>query len=423
MFPDGAINRDLTVLALPLAAGRARAGALHHDRRPVGGDRHDRGRQPGAGDHHLQRSRHAALAAAQGDPAQPAAEGDIGALALWVRRLSIFGVLALGFAYERLTSETALVSIGLLSFAAVAQIAPAFLGGLFWRRGTARGALAGMTAGSLAWLYLLFLPSLGPQRRSPPSGARAAGDRLAEPGLAGRPSPRTRWSAASSISLAVNVVAFVVFSLTRQPTALERTQANAFAGVGGKPQAFRLWRSSTTAGEIEAAVARYLGAARARRAFVRLHARARPGLRSGPGGERPADPARGVSAFARHRRLDLAAGAVAAPAAANRLGPVGAEADRRGLGGDPVEPRPVAARARPRPPGHHGVRFEPRADRLEPRVRRPVRPAAGAAAPRRRARRDRPLQRRPAAPTVRAIPRTSSPSAWRRCSTTTSRPA
>ena len=75
---------------------------------------------------------------------------------LWVRRLAIVGVLALGFAYERMAGEAALVSIGLLSFAAVAQIAPAFLGGLFWRRGTARGAIAGMAAGSLAWLYLLL---------------------------------------------------------------------------------------------------------------------------------------------------------------------------------------------------------------------------------------------------------------------------
>ena len=72
------------------------------------------------------------------------------------------------------------------------------------------------------------------------------------------------------LSLAANIAAFFAFSLTRQPSALERAQASAFAGVGvgGKPQAFRLWRSSTTAGELEAAVARYLGAGRARRAFA-----------------------------------------------------------------------------------------------------------------------------------------------------------
>ena len=85
-------------------------------------------------------------------------------LVLWVRRIAIVGVLALGFGYERMAGEAGLVSIGLLSFAAVAQIAPAFLGGLVWRRGTARGAIAGMIAGSLTWFYLLLLPSIRPDQ-------------------------------------------------------------------------------------------------------------------------------------------------------------------------------------------------------------------------------------------------------------------
>ena len=243
---------------------RARRRAHDDDRRPLRRHRHGGARQPRACDHHLQRSRDAASAAA---PRCARGAGDIGALVLWVRRLSIVGVLALGFAYERLTSESDLVSIGLLSFAAVAQIAPAFLGGLFWRRGTARGAIAGMTLGSLAWAYLLFLPSIGPH------GA------IAEyfdkgPLAIGWLSPASLVSFAPNalvggavLSLLVNIAALVVFSLTRQPSALERTQANAFAGSGGKPQAFRLWGSSTTTAELEAAVARYLGASRAHRAF------------------------------------------------------------------------------------------------------------------------------------------------------------
>jgi Na+/proline symporter/signal transduction histidine kinase len=266
LFPDGAFNRDLTVLALPLAANAHGVALMTM----IGG--------LSAATGMVVLDSLALAITISNDLVMPillrrrvaserAAEGDIGALVLWVRRLSIVGVLALGFLYERLTGETALVSIGLLSFAAVAQIAPAFLGGLFWRRGTARGAVAGMAAGSLAWLYLLFLPSLEPQK--------AIAALLAHGPLAiGWLSPTGLVSFAPNalvggvvISLAVNCIAFVVFSLTRDVTALERTQANAFAGVGGKPQAFRLWRSSTTAGELEAAVARYLGAARARRAF------------------------------------------------------------------------------------------------------------------------------------------------------------
>ncbi|MBV9288936.1 MAG: hybrid sensor histidine kinase/response regulator [Hyphomicrobiales bacterium] len=265
-FPNGGIDRDLTVLALPLAAG-ARGIALFT---MIGG-----------------------LSAATGmvvvdslalaitisndlvmplllrgrSAMAPAAEGDIGALVLWIRRLAIVGVLALGFVYERAAGRAALVSIGLLSFAAVAQIAPAFLGGLFWRRATARGAIAGMAAGSLAWFYLLLLPSIEPR---PALAAYLAHGPLAIAWL----SPRALTAFAASplvggvvLSLLVNVAAYVAFSLARQPNALERAQAGAFAGVGGKPQAFRLWRSSATTGELEAAVARYLGAERARSAF------------------------------------------------------------------------------------------------------------------------------------------------------------
>src|SRR5271170_3997015 len=268
IFPDGSINRDLTVLALPLNAGAHGVALLTM----VGGLSAATG---------MVVVESVALAITisndlvmplllRRSAQAPAAEGDIGAMVLWVRRIAILGVLALGFAYERLAGEAGLVSIGLLSFAAVAQIAPAFLGGLFWRRGTARGAIAGMTLGALTWFYLLLLPSIRPDQAL--SGLLAHGP-LAIAWL----SPATLVAFAPNalvggviLSLAANVAAFVAFSLTRQPSALERAQASAFAGagVGGKPQAFRLWRTSTTAGELEAAVARYLGAGRARRAFA-----------------------------------------------------------------------------------------------------------------------------------------------------------
>ena len=266
MFPDGGFNRDLTVLALPVAAGAQGLALLTM----IGGLSAATGMiivDSLALAITISNNLAMPLLLRRRPPPSDSTGGDIGALVLRVRRLSILAVLALGFAYERLTSETALVSIGLISFAALAQIAPAFLGGLVWRRGTARGALAGMSAGGVAWLYLLFVPSLEAHNTV---AAFLEHGPLAIAWLS--PTSLTAFAPTPLVggvvlSLILNAAVFVVFSFTRQVTALERAQANAFAGDGGKPQSFRLWRSSTTAGELEAAVARYLGADRARRAF------------------------------------------------------------------------------------------------------------------------------------------------------------
>jgi Na+/proline symporter len=59
---------------------------------------------------------------------------NVGGLLLAVRRAAIFLILFLAYVYYRLDGEAQLASIGLLSFAAIAQLAPAFFGGLIWRR-------------------------------------------------------------------------------------------------------------------------------------------------------------------------------------------------------------------------------------------------------------------------------------------------
>ena len=78
---------------------------------------------------------------------------DLSNLLIGIRRAAIVLVLALGYVYFYLAGEAyALVSIGLISFSAVAQFAPAMLGGLFWKGGTRLGALTGLSAGFLIWL-------------------------------------------------------------------------------------------------------------------------------------------------------------------------------------------------------------------------------------------------------------------------------
>ncbi len=89
------------------------------------------------------------------------ASGDIKRLMLTTRRISIGVILLLGYVYFRLSAESdALAAMGLIAFVGVAQFFPALVGGLYWRNATARGAIAGMSAGFFLWMYTLFIPSL-----------------------------------------------------------------------------------------------------------------------------------------------------------------------------------------------------------------------------------------------------------------------
>ncbi len=88
--------------------------------------------------------------------------GDVRNVALLARRISIAGIVFLGYLYFRVSGGgAALAAIGLISFVGVAQFLPALMGGLFWRGANRVGALAGLATGALIWLYSLFLPSFG----------------------------------------------------------------------------------------------------------------------------------------------------------------------------------------------------------------------------------------------------------------------
>jgi signal transduction histidine kinase/Na+/proline symporter len=67
--------------------------------------------------------------------------------------------LGAAFLYERTFGASyELVSIGLVSFAAVLQLAPSLLAGLYGRNVSTAGALAGLGAGFATWAYTLVLP-------------------------------------------------------------------------------------------------------------------------------------------------------------------------------------------------------------------------------------------------------------------------
>ena len=77
------------------------------------------------------------------------------------RRIAVFIILLLAYLYFKLVADRfSIVSIGLISFAAMIQFAPSVVGALFWKDANKRGALVGLTAGFILWGYTLVTPTL-----------------------------------------------------------------------------------------------------------------------------------------------------------------------------------------------------------------------------------------------------------------------
>ena len=195
---------------------------------------------------------------------------DFGDFLLKARRFAIFAIMVLAYFYYRALGNTQLVAIGLLSFAAIAQLAPAFFGGLFWRRATARGAMGGMLVGFAVWFYTLFMPSF--------LDTNTAGILLLQHGPFGIEALRPQALFGADLppllhgvlwSLALNVLTYVTLSLARQPSSMERVQGDLFvpSEIAPIPPGFRRWRTSVTVQDIQSTVAQYIGAERARLSF------------------------------------------------------------------------------------------------------------------------------------------------------------
>ncbi len=207
-----------------------------------------------------------------------------------IRRAAIALILLLGYLYFRIAGDAyALVSIGLISFAAVAQFAPVLLGGMYWKGGTRSGALAGLLAGFALWVYTLMLPSLAK------SGWIDAGFVSAGPYGLGWLRPEALFGLggldnlthALFWSLGANVAVYVGVSLWRPPSAREASQAVRFVDVFRQPEAGApvFWRGRAQLPELLALLERFLGAERAA-SLLAEHAQAR-GL--SPGASPPAD--------------------------------------------------------------------------------------------------------------------------------------
>ncbi|RDZ26423.1 hybrid sensor histidine kinase/response regulator [Lysobacter silvisoli] len=229
---------------------------------------------------------------------------------LWVRRATILVLAMMAYAYHRASAGAdSLAQHGLLAFAAVAQFAPALIGGLYWRGASRSGAFAGVLAGAALWLYTLLLPALarvgwldtGWIEHGPLGVSWLRPEQLF--GLSG-------WDALTHgtfWSLLFNVGAFLFVSVRQRPRLHDQLRAATYLdpyvqrpalGPGG-------WAGSVRGGELLTLAERIVGERHARRAFEEYaQAQGRPWLP-----DQPAD--RALAQFT-ERLLAAAIGAASA---------------------------------------------------------------------------------------------------------------
>lgn len=190
---------------------------------------------------------------------------DMSLLLLFIRRMAILMILLLGFLYYRTIGESyALVTIGLVSFVAAAQFAPIILGGIYWKGGTQRGAVAGLVAGFLVWAYTLVLPSFALSDWIPISFVNHGpfGITLLKPyALFGLMEP-DHITHSMFWSMVANVGMYCLVSLFDRPSAIERIQATLFVEVDRQNAinpSVGFWGAQVSVKELRDLCARYIG--------------------------------------------------------------------------------------------------------------------------------------------------------------------
>jgi signal transduction histidine kinase/Na+/proline symporter/CheY-like chemotaxis protein len=184
-----------------------------------------------------------------------------------LRRAALIGILIAAFAYQFVVSVR--VDFAVMALAMM-QLLPPLLGGLFWRRGTARGAIWGMLAGFCVWAYTMVLPTMLDTGSSivvdGPFGLAAL-----------RPHALFGLEASNYInslfwSLSVNITLFIAGSLSRSATPLERIQASIFiADAALSMNAVGSLQPSVTVDQLKMTISKYIGNEQTDLAFRSFH--------------------------------------------------------------------------------------------------------------------------------------------------------
>ena len=179
----------------------------------------------------------------------PAGEGGLAARLLTWRRIAVIALVAAAYVFQLgLEPEAPLASLGLVAFAGAAQLGPALIFGLFWRRANRAGALAGLSTGLSLWVILILIPSYTGWQPPAPDGV--------DP-----------FALFSLVSLIANGLAFIMAVAFFSGGLLDQLQADAFTGKGGPaaPSA-----PGARVADLEAVLTRVLGPGEADAAMAGL---------------------------------------------------------------------------------------------------------------------------------------------------------
>lgn len=165
---------------------------------------------------------------------RPSKDKNYSSKILYIRRASLAIIFILAYAYYHyLAYNVPLVSIGLTSFVGIAQLAPAFFGGLFWRDANRKGAIAGILSGFAIWMYALILPTFFTNMGWNPTFLESGFFSIESlsPNHFGAVFGLSPLSSTILISLLVNSFMFFGISMLTTATKIERNQAEIFVNI------------------------------------------------------------------------------------------------------------------------------------------------------------------------------------------------
>lgn len=209
-------------------------------------------------------------------------------LLLGVRRAAIVGVLLLAYVYYRGVGEYySLVSIGLISFAAVAQFAPAMIGGLYWKGGTRLGAILGLSVGFVLWAYTLVIPGVIGADLLPAhwlTSGPGGFELLIPTALLGVEGLDTL-SHGLFWSLGSNLLLYISGSFLWPQGSKERNQAEVFVDIFRYSTVYEssiVWKGTAYMPDLRTLLEQFLGKTRTRKALIEFERKYQVDLNSSP---------------------------------------------------------------------------------------------------------------------------------------------